>query len=65
MAKGSVQHIYDLSDGSSLHVTSARWYTPDRRQLDGHGLEPDVPASLDESGNDLQLEQAINTLQSN
>ena len=63
--KGSVQHIYDLSDGSSLHVTSARWYTPDRRQLDGQGLEPDIPTTLDESGDDLQLEQAIVVLQSN
>lgn len=40
--KGSVQLVYDLSDGSSVHVTSARWYTPNRHQLDQQGLEPDV-----------------------
>jgi carboxyl-terminal processing protease len=41
--KGSVQLIFDLSDGSSLHVTSARWYTPRRLPLDPDGLAPDLP----------------------
>ncbi len=61
--KGSVQHIYDLSDGSSLHVTSARWFTPNRRQLDSQGLEPDIVIALDESGVDLQLSRGIEYLQ--
>jgi carboxyl-terminal processing protease len=41
--KGSVQLIFELSDGSSLHVTSARWLTPSGNQIDGVGLRPDVP----------------------
>ena len=32
--KGSVQLVYDLSDGSSVHVTASRWYTPSRHQID-------------------------------
>jgi carboxyl-terminal processing protease len=40
--KGSVQLIFELSDGSSLHVTSARWLTPAGDQLDGVGLSPDI-----------------------
>lgn len=40
--KGSVQLIFELADGSSLHITSARWLTPDRQTLDGSGLTPDV-----------------------
>lgn len=40
--KGSVQLIYDLVDGSSLHVTSAHWFTPNRNAIEGVGLTPDV-----------------------
>ena len=65
--KGSVQLIYDLSDGSSLHVTAARWLTPDRHQIDGAGLTPDVEVALTEQdreqGRDPQLERAIQVVQ--
>lgn len=61
--KGSVQHIYDLSDGSSLHVTSAQWFTPNRHQINGQGLTPDIELPLTEEdrvqGRDPQLERAI------
>jgi len=60
--KGSVQLIYDLSDGSSLHVTSARWYTPSHQPLDGQGLEPTFVVAHDESDQDRQLERAIEVL---
>lgn len=40
--KGSVQLIYELADKSSLHVTSAQWFTPKRRQISGQGLTPDI-----------------------
>ncbi len=65
--KGSVQLVYDLSDGSSVHVTSARWYTPDRRELDQQGIEPDVAVELTqealEAGRDETLQRAIEYLQ--
>jgi carboxyl-terminal processing protease len=65
--KGSVQMVYDLSDQSSLHVTVARWLTPDRHRIDGEGLVPDVeiiPSEEDRaSGADPQLERAIAYLQ--
>jgi len=40
--KGSVQEVHELPDGSSLHVTVARWFTPNRHQIDKTGLLPDV-----------------------
>jgi carboxyl-terminal processing protease len=61
--KGSVQHIYDLADGSSLHVTAAEWFTPNRHQLTGNGLKPDIAVSRssDDSaaGRDPQLDRAV------
>jgi carboxyl-terminal processing protease len=61
--KGSVQHIYDLGDGSSLHVTAAEWFTPNRHQLTRHGLIPDVIVSRSNddlaAGRDPQLDRAI------
>lgn len=65
--KGSVQYIYDLSDGSSIHVTSARWYTPSRTPLDQQGLTPNIiiepsPQAI-ENGRDETLERAIQFLQ--
>ncbi len=64
--KGSVQQVYDLSDGSSVHITAAKWLTPNRRQIDGQGLMPDVQVSISEEdrsqGRDPQLERAIEYL---
>jgi carboxyl-terminal processing protease len=64
--KGSVQSILPLSDGSSLHVTVAQWLTPNRRQITGQGLTPDVvvgrtPEDVN-AGRDPQLAKAIEEL---
>jgi len=61
--KGSVQLVYDLSDQSSLHVTVAHWFTPDRHEITGNGLAPDILVPLTEEdraqGKDPQLDRAI------
>lgn len=61
--KGSIQQIYPLSDGSSLHVTSAEWYTPDRQALNDEGLQPDIAMIPDVNGRDVELGEAIRHLQ--
>ncbi len=65
--KGSVQLVFDLSDGSSVHVTSARWYTPDGHQIDQSGLQPDFLVEVTQedldNGRDVVLNQAITYLQ--
>ncbi|MFT5193457.1 MAG: carboxyl-terminal processing protease, partial [Candidatus Promineifilaceae bacterium] len=59
--KGSVQLVYDLSDGSSIHVTSARWFTPNGTQIDQQGLFPDVPVDLVAASEDLNKDYFIQT----
>jgi carboxyl-terminal processing protease len=40
--KGSVQSIMQLSDGSGLKLTTARYFTPKGRSIQAKGIEPDI-----------------------
>jgi carboxyl-terminal processing protease len=60
--KGSVQLVYDLSDGSSLHVTAYRWYTPGHRMLDKTGLPPTDAVDPGTAGTDPELDSALHYL---
>ncbi len=60
--KGSVQLAYQLSDGSSLHVTASLWLTPERRQINGVGLEPDVVVEAAAGDQDEVLEAGLEVL---
>lgn len=59
--KGSVQTILNLSGGSQLKVTVARWYTPNDKNIDKTGITPDQTVELGDSG-DNQLEAALKAL---
>lgn len=61
--KGTVQQIFPLTDGSSLHVTSSEWFTPNHQPLDQVGLQPDIPMQPDPNGLDVVLGEAIRQLQ--
>lgn len=60
--KGVVQTLFDLSKGSLLKVTTARWYTPNGSSINGEGIAPDVEVELtyDDTnmGRDPQLDAA-------
>ncbi len=62
LGKGSVQLPHNLSDGSQLRVTIARWYTPNDTSIHGDGLTPDIevphPADTPVT-EDPQLERAL------
>lgn len=60
--KGSIQVVLELSDGSSLHVTTARWTTPAGRSIEGLGLEPDVTVEQSSSGPDAAIFAALEIL---
>ena len=46
--KDTIQLVFDLTDGSSIHVTSARWSLPANPAFaSGAGIVPDFPLTLD------------------
>ena len=62
--KGTVQQAVDLGGGAGLHVTVAKWLTPNGNWIHGKGLIPDVTVALDakDASHDTQLEAAISQL---
>ncbi|HNS52107.1 MAG TPA: S41 family peptidase [Anaerolineae bacterium] len=64
--KGSVSLVNDLSDGSQIWVTTARWFTPNDRAIHGTGLAPDIEVLYTqedvEAGVDPQLARAVEFL---
>jgi len=40
--KASVQGVYPIRDDTALRLTTAHYYTPDGRDIDGMGIQPDV-----------------------
>jgi len=41
--KASVQAVYPLGGGNALRLTTAHYYTAEGRDIEGKGLEPDIP----------------------
>lgn len=59
--KGTIQQADDLGAGAGLHVTIAKWLTPNGTWVNGKGLTPDITVALDEKdpSHDTQLEKAV------
>jgi len=64
--KGSIQKLEELSDGSSLKITIAKWLTSQGREISEVGLKPDIEVKIEEKdaeeGKDPQLEKALEIL---
>jgi len=69
--KGIVQSVQEFRDGSALKLTTAKYYTPKGRNIQGTGLEPDVVVELPseyksslqvKAEDDTQLKKAIEIL---
>jgi carboxyl-terminal processing protease len=61
--KGSVQTVMNLTDGSGLIITTAKYYTPKGRSISKIGVTPDIKiAQPDGEATDVQLAKAIEVL---
>lgn len=58
--KGTIQEAQDLPGGTGIHITTAKWLTPNGRWIHHIGLTPDIKvASGDDPTKDLQLDAAL------
>lgn len=60
--KGTIQTSQEFKDGSSIHVTIAKWLTPNKEWIHKVGLTPDIVVERTEedilAGRDPQLDKA-------
>ncbi len=66
--KGTIQEAEDLSYGTGIHITVAKWLTPNGHWVNAtHGLTPDVAVAAGENAQDKtddpQLNKALELLQ--
>ena len=69
--KGIVQSVRQLSDGSAIKLTTAKYYTPKGNYIHEVGIEPDVELEYEYTGDknadydktyDNQIQKAIEIL---
>ena len=72
--KGVIQEVISLSDGSGLKITTKKYLTPNRTEINGVGIEPDETVELPDTvtsalnvneEDDTQLRKAIEILKNN
>ena len=61
--KGVVQAVLPMDDtGAGLKLTISEYFTPNGRNINGKGIEPDVYIEYDDSGEDVQMDKAVSVL---
>lgn len=62
--KGTIQQAEDLGGGAGLHITIAKWLTPNGNWVHQKGLTPDIKVDVDtkDPSHDAQLEKAVEEL---
>ncbi len=59
--KGSVQTIIPLPGHGAMRLTTARYYTPSGRSIQGEGIEPDIiiePAKIEQTASSRRVHEA-------
>ena len=57
--KGSVQSIIEIDGGSAIRLTTAKYYTPSKKIIHEHGIDPDFVVDIsDEDSQKLTLQRS-------
>jgi len=54
--KGVFQQLIEFPDGSALKITAGEYFTPDRKVVNGIGLEPDIVVGEEQDPVDVAIE---------
>ncbi|HRC62937.1 MAG: PDZ domain-containing protein [Dehalococcoidia bacterium] len=57
--KGTVNHVRELKNGGAVYVSIARWLTPNRNQIEGAGVNPNILVTLTPDDIDQQRDIAV------
>lgn len=61
--KGTIQEAQDLPGGTGIHITTAKWLTPNGRWIHQVGLTPDIKVDIgSDPAKDPQLDKALQVL---
>ncbi len=61
--KDTIQLVFDLQDGSSIHVSAAQWILPNNPNFgSGVGLQPDIPLPPDQLSDENYLKPVLELL---
>lgn len=65
--KGTIQESQDLPGGTGIHITTAKWLTPNERWIHNTGLTPDIKVEITseqakDQTKDPQLDEALKVL---
>lgn len=64
--KGTVGQYFELSDGSAVHLTIGKWFTPSGNCIQGKGIEPNIYIKdVIDNKHDKILEKALEVLKVN
>lgn len=60
--KGVVQTLFQLDNGAGLKLTTARYLTPNKNDINLKGIEPDVTVQAQEPPLDPQMDRAVDIM---
>lgn len=61
--KGVVQMVFELGNGAGLKLTTAKYLTPKKHDINNKGIEPDIVVEQLLEGPDVQLQKAIEVIE--